>query len=59
MKKVLMKHCEFLNFKNLMNSNLINHLSIDDKFYTIIPKGSSGVEVEMSKEVYLLFGYGE
>ena len=59
MKKVLMTHCEFLNFKNLMNSNLINHLSIDDKFYTMIPKGSSGVEVEMSEEVYLLFGYGE
>ncbi len=59
MKNVLMKHCEFLNFKNLMNSNLVNGLSIDDKFFTINPKGSSGVEVEMSEKVHKLFGYDE
>jgi hypothetical protein len=54
-----MKHCEFINFKNLMNGKLTDNISVEDKFYTITPKGSSGVEVEMSEEVYLLFGYGE
>lgn len=59
MQKVLMKHSEFMNFKSLMNSPLTNHLNTDDKFFTINPRGSSGVEVEMSEKVYKLFGYDE